>query len=118
MKCKCGHSKAVHAIQGSRITYCRTCKGNGCKHYQEAVEKAPSEIELNRCSSTVTTTMNKCQCEHDKHFDDTSLTPKAHLYGALREVYEVKTDYGTYHVCKECSGTCLLRYKKDLQGRS
>lgn len=52
--------------------------------------------------------MSQCECEHNKHFDESL---NAHKYGVECETYPVKTDYGVFHVCRECSDTCLALYK-------
>lgn len=58
----------------------------------------------------------KCECEHDCHFGPKSVrqVPEgtAHPYGVKRELFSVKTDYGTFHVCKGCAESCLAIYMR------
>lgn len=46
----------------------------------------------------------RCVCENSDHFDSSKGEhPVAHPYGHVCEDVEpVKTDYGTFEVCKEC----------------
>lgn len=54
--------------------------------------------------------MPQCECEHQKHFPDEAQT-KVHVYGAnVENTYQVKTDYGTFNVCKPCQEDCLKKY--------
>lgn len=55
---------------------------------------------------------NSCQCEHASHFDG-----KNHKYGIKSVVIPVKTEYGTFHVCKKCADTCYKQYKKNPRKR-
>lgn len=47
--------------------------------------------------------MAKCECESIEHFDNNKL----HVYGEnFNESFEIKTVFGTFHVCKECKEKC------------
>jgi len=54
-----------------------------------------------------------CECEHIAHFQkERKLTPNGnpgHTYGAefLSGIEPVKTEMGTFHVCKDCKDDCL-----------
>jgi hypothetical protein len=58
----------------------------------------------------------KCQCEHIAHFDRCKRTPNGnpgHNYEAeFTWTIEVKTDYGTFQVCKDCEEDCHQSKKK------
>ena len=55
----------------------------------------------------------KCECEHLAHFDRdarTSSMNPGHSYGrrfAPGDMREVRTEFGAFQVCKECSDVCL-----------
>jgi len=54
-----------------------------------------------------------CQCEHESHFDKKVYSPNGnpnHKYGVKyfsRFMRTVKTDYGTFRVCKHCAEDCF-----------
>jgi hypothetical protein len=58
------------------------------------------------------TTLYPCECEHVSHFEHDKRSPNGnptHKYG--QKFYEhhmtiVKTEYGTFHVCKDCANDC------------
>lgn len=56
---------------------------------------------------------DSCQCEHSSHFDG-----KNHKYGLKVNTSPVKTEYGTFHVCKHCADTCYKQYKKNPRRRT
>lgn len=62
--------------------------------------------------------MRKCECEHQSHMDKDMHTPNgnpAHKYGVAysnRYMQDVKTPFGTFHVCKDCAEDCLQQYKE------
>lgn len=51
---------------------------------------------------------SQCECERDCHFGP---DPVHHLYGAkVAALFDVKTPFGTMHVCGACKDTCLAIY--------
>jgi hypothetical protein len=62
-----------------------------------------------------------CECEHACHFDQgpdgahTNRARPAHPYGEAPEgspLTPIKTDFGTFKVCKVCAEDCLAIYTK------
>jgi hypothetical protein len=51
-----------------------------------------------------------CQCEHIAHLEKSRRTPNGnpgHKYGAqFMRLKEVKTAYGTFHICLDCWQDC------------
>lgn len=54
--------------------------------------------------------LSMCQCEHISHFENAQATPlgnPGHSYGRrFHPVVPVKTPWGTFEVCTDCSKDC------------
>lgn len=58
-----------------------------------------------------------CECENIAHFpEEKKLTPNGnpgHRYGQefLSGIQPIKTEMGTFHVCKDCAVDCLKDWR-------
>lgn len=51
-----------------------------------------------------------CQCEHVSHIEPDRHNVAHEYYAPVPSVQPVKTPFGTFHVCTDCAGDCLLIY--------
>lgn len=48
-----------------------------------------------------------CECEHESHFPtDDGIKPERHNYGERLAETDIKTAWGTFHVCQGCKDVC------------